>query len=267
MPLGASLAGWQALGAASISTPGAPCQPQMASAVDSRWDRLLGLLFPPQCVLCGRAGQHPCHDLCIACEAELPVAFSSLCMEPAAHGVAGCDRLFAVCSYAPPVDTLIHALKYGGELAIGRVLGTLLARGVAELGLHLDVDCVVPVPLHPLRHAERGFNQSAEIACFAARRLGLPLEPRLAVRCRDTRSQVGLPPADRRINLRDAFAADSARLRRRRIVIVDDVMTTGSTVAELSRTLRRAGVASVDAWCVARATTDVPVRGSEKQEG
>ena len=238
----------------------------MAFPVDSRWDRLLGYLLPPQCVLCGRAGQHPCHDLCAACEAELPVAPGGSCPEPPAHDLVGCDRLFAVCTYAPPIDTLIHALKYGGQLAIGRVLGGLLARRVAELGLHLDVDCLVPVPLHPRRHAERGFNQSAEIARFTARGLDLPLEPRLAVRCRDTRSQVGLSLADRRGNLRGAFAADSAQLRGRRIAIVDDVMTTGSTVAELARTLRRSGATSVDAWCVARATIDPTVCGPQAQQ-
>lgn len=237
----------------------------MVLPVDSRWDRLLGFLLPPRCVLCGRAGQRPCHDLCAACEAELPVASPGLCPELAVHGLAGCDRLFAVCAYASPVDTLIHALKYGGQLAIGRVLGGLLAGGVGDLGLHLDVDCLVPVPLHPRRHAERGFNQSAEIARFAARRLSLPFEPRLAVRCRDTRSQVGLPLADRRSNLRGAFAADSGRLRGRRIAIVDDVLTTGSTAAELASTLQRWGATSVDVWCVARATIDFTVCGPQAQ--
>jgi ComF family protein len=206
-------------------------------------------------VLCGRAGQPPCHDLCRPCEDDLPRAprggLRSALQGP---GIEGLDRSFAICAYAPPIDTLIHALKYGGQLAIGRVLGRLLASGAADLGLHLDVDCLLPVPLHPYRHAERGFNQSAEIACFAARALGLPVDFRLAIRTRDTRPQVGLPPTDRRGNLHDAFAAAPLPPRRRRIAIIDDVMTTGSTVAELARTLRRSGAVSVDAWCVARAT-------------
>ena len=83
------------------------------------------------------------------------------------------------------------------------------------------------------------------------------------MRRRDTRPQVGLPPTDRRGNLRDAFAAATVPLRRRRIAIVDDVMTTGSTVAELARTLRRSGALAVDAWCVARATVDV--RGRDRE--
>ena len=232
----------------------------MPNLVDSRWDRLLGWVLPPRCVLCGRPGQPPCHDLCTACEADLPAppgrGLGGEASLLDAAGPAGCDRSFAVCSYAPPIDALIQALKYGGQLAIGRVLGQLLARRAADLGLHLDVDCVLPVPLHPLRYAERGFNQSGEIAFFAARGLRLRFEPRLAVRCRETRPQVGLPPADRHTNVHDAFAAAPGRVRGRRIVIVDDVITTGSTVGALARALRQAGAVSIDVWCVACATFD-----------
>ncbi len=89
---------------------------------------------------------------------------------------------------------MIQALKYGGQLAVGRVLGQLLAGGAAELGLQLDVDCLLPVPLHPRRYAERGFNQSAEIARFAGRVLALPVEPRLAIRRNDT-AGAGWPAA------------------------------------------------------------------------
>ena len=102
----------------------------------------------------------------------------------------------------------------------------------------------------------RSFNQSVEIARYAARGLSLPVEPRLAVRCRDTRPQVGLATADRHANLRGAFAATAGDVRGRRIAVVDDVMTTGSTVAELACVLRQAGAASVDGWCVACATLD-----------
>ena len=232
----------------------------MTSLVDSGWERLLGYLLPPRCVLCGRPGQWPCHDLCVACEASLPVlSGSGLCCEVSAtdsHGGPPWERSFAVCSYAPPVDTLIQALKYGGQLAIGRVLGGLLARGASNFGLQLDVDCVFPVPLHPRRYAERGFNQSAEIARFAARGLALPVATGLAVRRTDTRPQVGLAPADRHVNLQGAFSARQEPVRGRRIAIVDDVITTGSTAAELARALRQAGAATVDVWCVARATLD-----------
>jgi ComF family protein len=232
----------------------------VAALVDSGWERLLGYLLPPRCVLCGRPGQWPCHGLCVECEVSLPVlSGGGLCCEVSFanfHGDATCDRSFAVCAYAPPVDALIQALKYGGQLAIGRVLGRLLARGASSFGLQLDVDCLFPVPLHPLRYAERGFNQSAEIARFAAGALALPVAPGLAVRRSDTRPQVGLAPADRHVNVQGAFTAGQRPVRGRRIVIVDDVITTGSTVAELARALKQAGAATVDVWCVARATLD-----------
>ena len=86
--------------------------------------------------------------------------------------------------------------------------------------------------------------------------LALPVAPRLAVRRSDTRPQVGLAPADRHANLQGAFTAGQGPVRGRRIVIVDDVITTGSTVAELARALKQAGAATVDVWCVARATLD-----------
>jgi ComF family protein len=229
--------------------------------VDSGWDRLLGCLLPPRCVLCGRPGQPPCHDLCPGCDAGLPRLASALDCNDSIGGriTAACDRSFAMCAYAPPVDALVQALKYAGQLALGRVLGRLLARQVAELGLHLDVDCVLPVPLHPRRYAERGFNQSAEIACFAARALQLPFAPTLAARRRETRPQVGLSPADRHANMHEAFVAVPGDVRARRIVIVDDVITTGSTVAALASALKQAGAVSVDVWCIARAT---PATGS-----
>ncbi len=253
-----------------------------AASVDSVIDRLLGCLLPPRCVLCGEAGQPPCCDLCVDCEDELPrLPPACLCCgrpdqplcgdAPPALAAATGDRsrctacivrappyqrCFAACEYEHPLDAMVQALKYGGQLALGRVLGEVLARSISDLGLHLDVDCVLPVPLHPRRHAERGYNQSAEIARFAARRFALPVEPGLARRVAETRPQVGLSPVERQANIRGAFEAAASLVRGRRIVIVDDVITTGSTVAELARALRRAGACSVDVWCIARAVGD-----------
>jgi ComF family protein len=150
------------------------------------------------------------------------------------------------------VDHLIQLLKYRGNLAVGRVLGVLLARSVQAQALHKDVDWVVPVPLHAGRHADRGFNQSAEIASRVARMLGLETCEGAVGRVRDTRSQVGLRPEERSRNIGGAFVA-SARFRGRRVAVVDDVMTTGATVGALAAALRKAGAISVDAWCVARA--------------
>ena len=214
--------------------------------VDTILDRLGGLLLPPRCMLCNGAGQAPCLDLCAGCEAALPGA------QVPSGLPAGLDRCHAPFLYAAPVDQLVHALKYRGALAAGRVLGVLLAADVEVLGLHLDVDWVLPMPLHPSRHAARGSNQSAEIAHWVARSLRRPSRPQVLRRVRDTAPQVGLGIADRRANVDGAFAA-AAGCAGRRIALVDDVVTTSSTLAAAAAALRAAGAVSVDAWCVARA--------------
>ena len=219
----------------------------MRDWVDRNFDLLGSLLLPPRCVLCGSRGQRPLLDLCGACEHSLPPA------DPLVRpGPAPLRTSFAPFEYGHPLDHLVHALKYRGQLAAGRVLGSLLGNRVAALGLARDADVLVPVPLHRSRHATRGFNQSAEIARWVSRRAGPPVDPRLAERRRATLPQVGLHLPDREANVRGAFIA-TAGVSGRRVVVIDDVTTTGSTLAELAGALIAAGAIGVDAWCVARA--------------
>jgi ComF family protein len=247
----AAVAAWsadarrQVSGSIQIAT--GDCQPMTRFQVDRGADAICGWLLPPRCVLCGLPGQRPCLDLCPGCEAGLPLDPQALQTGPSPIG-----RSLAAFAYAFPVDHLVQALKYRGQLAVGRVLGTLLAQSVQRLGLHHDVDCVVPVPLHPGRYADRGFNQSAEIARRAARLLGRESREGEVSRIRDTRPQVGLRPEQRRLNIDGAFVA-TARLQGRRIALVDDVLTTGATAGAVAAALHSAGASSVDVWCVARA--------------
>jgi ComF family protein len=217
----------------------------MPDWVDRHLDWLGGLLLPPRCVLCGSRGQAPCLDLCPGCAASFEAA-----NEPELAGPAPLRRSCAPFAYAPPLDHLVHALKYRGQLATARVLGTLLAGWLARRGLPHEVDVIVPVPLHPDRHAERGFNQSAELARQLGHRLHLPVAESLAVRRRATPPQVGLHLDERRRNLAGAFGARPAAGLR--VAIVDDVTTTGATLQELAGVLTHAGACAVDAWCVAR---------------
>jgi ComF family protein len=237
----------------------------MGIQVDRRLDRLAGLLLPPRCVLCHGRGQRPAMDLCAACEGDLP-ALAGRCPRCAMPRDPDCtprecarcrrdpppyDRCHSAFDYDFPVDGMIQSLKYGGKLAMARVLGTLLARSVQSAGLHLEVDLLLPVPLHPGKLAERGFNQSIEIARWTARMLRRPYVARALVRNRATRPQVGLPLAERVANLQGAFAV-AGSVRGKRVAVIDDVVTTGSTVREVAAALRRADASSVDIWCVAR---------------
>jgi len=222
------------------------------------------LLLPPRCLLCG-ADAGGGHDLCCHCAAALPMATPSCprCALPLAvdGGAVPCgrclrrsppyERAVAAFRYADPVDRLVHGLKFSGRLSHARLLGELLAERIAADGAVLPA-ALVPVPLHPRRLRERGFNQALELARPLARRFGLPLRHAVVRRIRDTAAQSGLAQRARRGNVRGAFSV-SAVLPEDDVAIVDDVVTTGATVDALAVALRRAGARRVTVWCVARA--------------
>ena len=232
-------------------------------------DTLAGWGMPARCVLCGSQGRRRRYDLCADCAADLPRAprACSRCGQPEAAGlgaaVARCEScaiepppyhgLFAPFDYAFPLDRLIQTLKYQGALANARVLGTLLAHEIERSGHHGDVDLLVPMPLHISRLVERGFNQSHEIALFAGDVLGRGIRPGALRRVRATAAQVGLDRAARLQNVLGAFTAVPRDVTGRRIALVDDVVTTGSTAAAAARALRQAGASQVVVWALARA--------------
>jgi ComF family protein len=162
-------------------------------------------------------------------------------------------RCVAPFRYEFPLTDLVPALKYEGHLTHARVLGNLLAAHVAKLDASHDVDRIVPMPLHVSRLLTRGFNQSYEIARFVSGRPGTALDPRALRRTRATVPQVGLARQHRRRNVRGAFAADAVRVSGLRIALLDDVVTTASTVEAAAGALLDAGARHVDVWCVARA--------------
>ena len=178
------------------------------------------------------------------------------CTACATEGSPAVDATLAAADYAPPLDRMVTALKFGRQLPLARPLGELLAARWAG-ALHGEpLDCLVPVPLAPERLAQRGFNQSLEMARAMSACLGpsfapLPVLPRRLARLRDTPPQAGLALAERRTNLLGCFGC-SGRLDGLRIGLVDDVMTSGSTVAEAARALKAAGATRVVALVVTR---------------
>ena len=218
---------------------------------------LAATLFPPHCCLCGFSGASLDLDLCSFCHADLPW-----------DGPA--QAAFSALRFEHPVDEMIRCLKYQGHIAHARVLGVLLAEAARQRALPLP-RLLVPVPLHAARFRERGFNQAAYIARHAARMLGIPMAAHAVRRVRDTPSQTALDVHQRRRNVRGAFAIVGREPRRllaaRHVAIVDDVMTTGSTLEELRGVLLAAGVQQVDVWAVARAVQASPAFFSASSGG
>lgn len=162
------------------------------------------------------------------------------------------DRLHFHGAYSGPLRDLIIDYKFHGGLHRTRLLTTLavaaLGRGAAG-----SPDLILPVPLHPRRLLWRGYNQSTELARGLGRALHRPVPPDALVRTRNTVPQLSLDMHQRRENIRDAFAADPAQVAGRSILLVDDVYTTGATLTECARTLRRAGAAGLSVLVLARA--------------
>ncbi len=215
-------------------------------------------IFPPCCLLCGAQAAR---TLCAGCLADLPWHRQPQCPQCATPTLDGLvcgaclkhppayDRTHAALTYAFPLDRMIPRLKYHGQLAIAPVLGACLAQATAQ---STRPDRLIPMPLHPGRIRERGFNHATEIAQTVAAQLDLPLDLDSCRRTRDTPPQMGLKYDARRRNVRGAFTCAN-EVQGQRIALIDDVMTTGTSLDELAATLKRAGAAEVSCWVVARA--------------
>ncbi|GAB2665845.1 ComF family protein [Arenimonas aestuarii] len=218
-------------------------------------------LLPWRCLVCTDPGAGGV-DLCLACRHDLPWNRSACarCGLPLPRPAARCGRCLgsppiqastrAVFRYSPPLDRLLLRLKFHGDLAAGRLLAALLAEDLAGAPRPA---ALVPIPLHRRRLRQRGYDQALELARPLAGVLALPLLADGLQRARATAPQSELDARARRRNVRGAFQVSPGITLPAHVALFDDVMTTGATLAEAARQLRRAGVARVDLWVAARA--------------
>lgn len=230
--------------------------------------RLADLLLPPLCLAC-RAPVSGHDGLCPACWSKVNFIEPPVCDRlgiPLPYGTedvlvsAGAmadppvyDRARAVARYDEVMRHLVHSLKFHDNHAGVALFGKWLAH--AGRTLAADADLLVPVPLYPMRLWSRRYNQSALLARAVSRVSGIPHDPQALVRIRRTASQVGLSAAQRKRNVRAAFAVPEGRrqtIKGKNIVLVDDVITTGATANACARALKRAGAARVDVLALAR---------------
>lgn len=225
------------------------------------WRGLQHFLLPPRCLLCGASGSNGL-DLCTDCARELSrnLVCCRRCALPLATPAELCgecqrrppkwDVAWAPFRYGWPLDRLESRYKFGADLAAGRVLSTLWQREPCPIDLP---QLLVTVPLHQRRLRRRGYNQALELARPLARSLGVSLQHDALQRLRPTAAQTELDAVARRSNVRGAFVLRSGVALPEHVAILDDVMTTGATLSECARVLRRAGVLRVDVWALARA--------------
>lgn len=236
-------------------------------------------LLPYACISCNKLSDQT-KDLCTSCEKKLPWVKHS-CIQCGIsfkhNALTSTDKICGQCQNTPPkfdftvtafeyqeqATILITQFKFKHQLAYGRVLSELLSEQIAKKisNLHLDSlpEAIIPVPLHWWKHSLRGYNQSAIIAKILSKKLSIPLDIRLVKRKKFTKSQRLLNTRARKQNIKNAFAVIHSEKNQqklasyRHLAIVDDVVTTGSTVNQLANLLKKHGVKTISVWALARA--------------
>jgi len=250
--------------------------------VDHWLKNTLNYCLPQACLLCGDSvSSNQELSLCNRCEADLPV-LGDTCQRCANPLETRLDRLegfleqpallqsrlcgqclqkqpyfehtISFFPYITPFDHFVHAAKFKGKLSTARLLGQLMTRQLQNCLQQLDdlPDALLPVPLHPTRQRERGYNQALEIALPISKQLKIPIFKELASRVIATEAQSSLALKHRKSNLQNAFVINN-KVTDKHIAIIDDVMTSGTTVNALAKVLKKAGARRVSVWCFSRA--------------
>lgn len=223
------------------------------------------LLMPSFCSLCANLTTNTL-DLCSSCEIKLPWITNacSRCSTPLFHKnqnsiICGAcinqPPSYNICivpwKYQSPLENLLMGMKFFGKLSYAYLLGSLLARVLQTHYQNKQLpECIIPVPLHRYRIRERGYNQALELARPIAKTLHLPIDVKNCNRILATAAQTSLQKKQRITNVKNAFAIKPINYNH--VAVIDDVITTGSTVHELCLALRKQGVSRIDVWCCAR---------------
>lgn len=230
----------------------------------ARWAgrQLLDLIYPPQCPGCGRVGVLFCEH-CRALVQAYPTNICPRCARPQPAGSlcpvckatpSPLDAVFPATVFVHPIREAIHAFKYEGVADLAGPLTDWLVAVWQQRGLTADL--IVPVPLHARREAERGYNQAVLLGRELSRRVGAPVAPAELIRTVRTRPQVGLSRDERRANIAGAFRC-AGRVTDIRVVLVDDVCTTGATLEACAAALKASGAKQVVGLTVARPSFEI----------
>ena len=247
----------------------------LAAPVNRSLAFLLNCLYPPRCRFCKRCLPRQDETFCAGCHAKIRLVSHPLCKTCGRPflDIGGEDHECSTCiARAPyflqarawacypredpeghPLLEVLQQFKYGRKVALGKPLGRLMAKSGYAHFHNLDLDSIIPVPLHPRRLRWRGFNQSVILAREVGRMWGVPIDPFVLLRTKETLPQTQLPEEERRRNVRQAFTVDPTKsLKGKSLLVLDDVYTSGATVNECSRTLVRAGAKKVYVFTLAR---------------
>lgn len=232
------------------------------NAIQDLCSGALDLVYPPHCVVCRDAasGAYLCPK-CIDSITLIEPPVCSKCGTPCQaflcdecyHREYAFERARSAGVFDGALREAIHALKYRSYEAVAEPLAEIMARAFAGTGLARYADVLVPIPIHASRLLEHGFNHSELLAHLLSRRIGVPVEPDVLRKVRKTAQQVDLPREERALNIQGSFAAErSDRIAGKRVLLIDDVFTTGSTLNEAAHVLIAAGAEEVRAYTLAR---------------
>ncbi|EKD77068.1 MAG: ComF family protein [uncultured bacterium] len=209
------------------------------------FNTLLQPFFPSRCLLCDFISDNK-KLICQSCFDTLPSYHNSFSNE---------ENIIALFDYQHPISTLIWKLKFRGDLSIAHFFSQCWIEKInSHYANNPFPEFIMPVPLHPARLKERGFNQALEIAKPIGKYFSIPIDTRTCIRIKNTKAQSLLAGDQRKNNIKNAFGL-SYSINAKHIAIIDDVYTTGSTVLEISALLKKSGVEKIEVWCCARTIT------------